>query len=132
MHLALSHSKWVTRTHYLLMKQIAIWTPAEFPQSLPLTERCQQMLAKLEDCSQRDFIEVCLDSNIHARHKMKRLINHPAVTEVPILKLLSAKVIVENSKSFYCYGLVIRSYRSFFRIAFGRASLTFVVLPENR
>ncbi|TPP67500.1 Nuclear receptor-binding protein [Fasciola gigantica] len=79
--------------------EIAIWTPTEFPQSLPLTERCQQMIAKLEDCSQRDFIEVCLDSNINARHKMKRLINHPAVTEVPILKLLSAKVIVENMKS---------------------------------
>ncbi|VDP46532.1 unnamed protein product [Echinostoma caproni] len=89
--------------------QIAIWTPTEFPQTLPLNERCQQMLAKLEDCAQRDFIEVCLDPSPNARHKMKRLVHHPAVTEVPILKLLSAKTIVEASE----LSLITRTFNFF-------------------
>ncbi|TGZ58894.1 hypothetical protein CRM22_009369 [Opisthorchis felineus] len=79
--------------------EIAVWTPTEFPQTLLPAELCQQMQARLENSDQRSFIECCLDPNPAVGNRVKRLIHHPAVTEVPILKLLSAKVIVGALRS---------------------------------
>ncbi|KAA3673385.1 nuclear receptor-binding protein [Paragonimus westermani] len=79
--------------------EIAVWTPTDFPQALSTAELCQEMLGRLEKSDQRSFIEMCLDLNLAAGHRIKRLINHPAVTEVPTLKLLSAMVIVRTMRS---------------------------------
>lgn len=58
------------------------------------------MLANLTDPHQRSFIEACCDLNPSNRPKIKALLNHPAVAEVPTLKLLSAKVLVTSSAFF--------------------------------
>ncbi|KAF6777944.1 Nuclear receptor binding protein [Paragonimus kellicotti] len=79
--------------------EIAVWTPTDFPHALSTAELCQEMLGRLERSDQRSFIEMCLDLSLAAGHRIKRLINHPAVTEVPTLKLLSAMVIVRTMRS---------------------------------
>ncbi|CAH8464981.1 unnamed protein product [Dicrocoelium dendriticum] len=79
--------------------EIAVWTPTEFPQSLSPSELCQEMLIRLENADQRSFIDTCFESNAPAGNRIKRLINHNAVTEVPVLKLLSAKVLVDAMRS---------------------------------
>lgn len=79
---------------------MAVWTPEKFSQILPLHERCQQMLTFLENSEQKSFIETCFDNSCSSRNRIKRLLHHPAVKEVPILKLLSAKVIVNSSELF--------------------------------
>ncbi|CAH8664488.1 unnamed protein product [Schistosoma bovis] len=76
--------------------EIAVWTPTEFPPNLDLTERCQQMISRLDNNNQKSFIEACFDTGSTTKCLIKRLLNHPAVTEVPILKLLSARMIVNS------------------------------------
>ncbi|CAH8583181.1 unnamed protein product [Schistosoma turkestanicum] len=76
--------------------EIAVWTPTEFPPNTDLSERCQQMLSRLDNNSQKSFIEACFDTGSTTKGLIKRLLNHPAVTEVPILKLLSARMIVNS------------------------------------
>ncbi|CAI2736185.1 unnamed protein product [Schistosoma spindalis] len=76
--------------------EIAVWTPTEFPPNSDLTERCQQMLSRLDNNNQKSFIEACFDTGSTTKCLIKRLLNHPAVTEVPILKLLSARMIVNS------------------------------------
>ncbi|VDQ02605.1 unnamed protein product [Trichobilharzia regenti] len=76
--------------------EIAVWTPLEFPQNLDLPERCQQMMSRLDNNNQKSFIEACFDTSSATKGLIKRLLNHPAVTEVPILKLLSARMIVNS------------------------------------
>ncbi|KAH8868777.1 Nuclear receptor-binding protein [Schistosoma japonicum] len=44
----------------------------------------------------RSFIEACFDTVSATKGLIKRLLNHPAVTEVPTLKLLSARMIVNS------------------------------------
>ncbi|CAH8875079.1 unnamed protein product [Trichobilharzia szidati] len=76
--------------------EIAVWTPLEFPQNLDLPERCQLMMSRLDNNNQKSFIEACFDTSSATKGLIKRLLNHPAVTEVPILKLLSARMIVNS------------------------------------
>ncbi|VDP52727.1 unnamed protein product [Schistosoma margrebowiei] len=83
--------------------EIAVWTPTEFPPNLDLTERCQQMISRLDNNNQKSFIEACFDTGSATKCLIKRLLNHPAVTEVPILKLLSARMIVNSSKVWSYY-----------------------------
>ncbi|KAH8868775.1 Nuclear receptor-binding protein [Schistosoma japonicum] len=76
--------------------EIAVWTPTEFPQNADLAERCQQMISRLDNSNQKSFIEACFDTVSATKGLIKRLLNHPAVTEVPTLKLLSARMIVNS------------------------------------
>ncbi|CAH8675741.1 unnamed protein product [Schistosoma rodhaini] len=76
--------------------EIAVWTPTEFPSNSDLTEKCQQMISRLDNNNQKSFIEACFDTGSTTKCLIKRLLNHPAVTEVPILKLLSARMIVNS------------------------------------
>ncbi|CAH8647563.1 unnamed protein product [Heterobilharzia americana] len=70
--------------------------PSEFPQNLDLSERCHQMMSRLDNANQKSFIEACFDTGSTTRSLIKRLVNHPAVKEVPILKLLSARMVVNS------------------------------------
>ncbi|VDL92730.1 unnamed protein product [Schistocephalus solidus] len=67
--------------------------------NLPAAERLQQMLDRLKDLHQRNFIEICLDPNPASRPRIKFLLNHPSIAEVPTLKLLSAKVLVGTMRA---------------------------------
>lgn len=64
-------------------------------------ERIKLMLSNLTDPTQRAFIESCLDPNPASRPKIKSLLGHAAVAEVPSLKLLSAKALVSACKSYF-------------------------------
>ncbi|KAM7542353.1 hypothetical protein Aperf_G00000001070 [Anoplocephala perfoliata] len=83
----------------VLALEIAVWTPAIDNQASTEEEKVKLMLTHLTDPQQRSFIEACLDPNPTSRPKIKALLNHPAVTEVPSLKLLSAKVLVASMKT---------------------------------
>ncbi|KAL7059155.1 hypothetical protein AAHC03_013249 [Spirometra sp. Aus1] len=83
----------------LVALEIAAWTPALDAANLPAAERLQQMLDRLEDPHQRNFIEICLDPNPASRPRIKFLLNHPSIAEVPTLKLLSAKVLVGTMRA---------------------------------
>ncbi|VDM30354.1 unnamed protein product [Hydatigera taeniaeformis] len=83
----------------VLALEIAVWTQAFDAQVSSEEEKVRVMLASLADPHQRSFIEACCDPNPSNRPKIKALLNHPAVAEVPTLKLLSAKVLVTSMKS---------------------------------
>ncbi|KAM3177206.1 hypothetical protein ACTXT7_004967 [Hymenolepis weldensis] len=82
----------------VLALEIAVWTPAVDSQGSTEEEKVKLMLSQLTDPQQRSFIEACIDPNSANRPKIKALLNHPAVTEVPSLKLLSAKALVSSLK----------------------------------
>ncbi|KAL5967198.1 Nuclear receptor-binding protein [Taenia solium] len=83
----------------VLALEIAVWTQAVDTQVSSEEEKVKVMLANLTDPHQRSFIEACCDPNPSNRPKIKALLNHPAVAEVPTLKLLSAKALVTSMKS---------------------------------
>ncbi|CDS39446.1 nuclear receptor binding protein [Echinococcus multilocularis] len=83
----------------VLALEIAVWTQTIDTQVSSEEEKVKVMLASLTDPQQRSFIEACCDPNPSNRPKIKALLNHPAVAEVPTLKLLSAKVLVTSMKS---------------------------------
>uniref|UniRef100_A0A0X3NSS5 Protein kinase domain-containing protein n=1 Tax=Schistocephalus solidus TaxID=70667 RepID=A0A0X3NSS5_SCHSO len=83
----------------LVALEIAAWTPTLDANNLPAAERLQQMLDRLKDLHQRNFIEICLDPNPASRPRIKFLLNHPSIAEVPTLKLLSAKVLVGTMRA---------------------------------
>ncbi|VDO04346.1 unnamed protein product [Rodentolepis nana] len=82
----------------ILALEIAVWTLAIDSQASTEEEKVKLMLSQLTDPQQRSFIEACIDPNPTNRPKIKALLNHPAVTEVPSLRLLSAKVVVSSLK----------------------------------
>lgn len=61
------------------------------------------MISRLDNNNQKSFIEACFDTGSTTKCLIKRLLNHPAVTEVPILKLLSARMIVNSSRVWSYY-----------------------------
>ena len=92
--------------HAYPLLQIAVWTPAIDTQASSEEEKVKLMLANLTDPQQRSFIEACCDPIPTNRPKIKALLNHPAVAEVPTLKLLSAKVLVLSSQ--FCLLLILQ------------------------
>uniref|UniRef100_A0A5K3FQ80 Protein kinase domain-containing protein n=1 Tax=Mesocestoides corti TaxID=53468 RepID=A0A5K3FQ80_MESCO len=83
----------------VLALEIAAWTQAVETQASSEEERIQLMLDSLVDQQQRSFIEACFDPNPATRPRIKALLNNPAVSEVPTLRLLSAKILVNSTKS---------------------------------
>ncbi|KAL3320418.1 Nuclear receptor-binding protein [Cichlidogyrus casuarinus] len=83
----------------MIALEIAVWEPADDNPTFSTADRIKRMLERITVPDQRDFIEACLENNLAKRPKIRALIYHPTLAEVPTLKLLSANVIVKNLRN---------------------------------